>query len=433
MSSRNSNSGSGKLRRKCVLMLLENSAYSEDGRVRCEANSLVAAGYQVTVIGPAADGERWYEVFDGVAAYQFPPPFVANGILGYLLEYSYTLSIIAALTLWVAVRRGFDVVHAHNPPDFLVLIGGFWRLFGKRFVFDQHDLAPDMYLSRFDPSGNRVLHRVLLCFERFSCRWADHVIATNESCKKVQMERGGIPASRITIVRNGPEPWHLQRFEPDDSLRNGAPNVFGYVGIMGRQDGVDYLLRALHILRHVHQRSDWRCILIGKGPAMESLRQLVEQLEIAEKVYFTGWVDYEKVPRYLAATDICVVPDPSNSYNDRSTIVKLMEYMAQAKPVVAFDLPEHRVTAGETALYARPNDEADFARQILRLMDDSTLRKRLGEAGRCRIAEQLSWQRQEAYLLEAYRSLDRGARVPAEAAEHPELASIKSQGLVSRR
>lgn len=416
----------GYRRGKRVLMLLENSAYSDDGRVRCEANSLAAAGYRVIVIGPAAEGERWFEQFGDVAGYQFPPPPMANGLFGYIFEYAYTLSIIAAMTLWIAVRRGFDVIHAHNPPDFLVVIGGFWRLFGKQFIFDQHDLAPDMYLSRFTQPGNRILHRILVMFERLSCRWADHVIATNDSYKRLQIERYGIAANRITVVRNGPEPWHLNRIQPDDALRGGAANVFGYVGMMGQQDGIDYLLRSLGILRHEYRRTDWRCLLIGKGPAMGALQQLAAQLQISDQVHFTGMVDYEQVPRYIAATDICVVPDPSNEYNNHSTLVKIMEYMAQAKPVVAFDLPEHRVTAGDTALYAKPNEERDFAEQLLRLMDDPKLRRSLGEAGRERVIDSLTWEHQKSHLLDAYRSLDRDARVRnREPAERRELATVE--------
>jgi glycosyltransferase involved in cell wall biosynthesis len=407
-----------------VLMLLENAAYSEDGRVRCEANSLAAAGYDVTVIGPAAKGEGWFEQFGGVAGYQFPPPPMANGLIGYFVEYAYALSVMFALTLWVALRRGFDVVHAHNPPDFLVIIGGFWRLFGKRFVYDQHDLAPDMYKTRFTHPPNRALLGMLEFFERLSCRWADQVIAVNDSYKQQQIKRSRIPAGRITVVRNGPEPWHLNQFQPDESLRGGASIVFGYVGMMGKQDGIDYLLRALGILLSEHNRSDWRCVLIGKGPAMDELQRLAADIGIAEKVHFTGWVDYEQVPRYIAATDICVVPDPSNEYNDHSTIVKVMEYMAQAKPVVAFDLPEHRVTAADTALYARANDEQDFARQLLRLMDDPNLRQSLGSAGRQRVMQSLTWSHQEEHLLAAYRSLEPvGLAYCSDSPEHRELAA----------
>lgn len=415
-------------RRKRVLMLIENGAYSEDGRVRCEANSLCAAGYQVTVIGPWSKGEGWYEKFGQVVTYQYPPPPSADGIVGYVVEYAYALTLMGTLSVWVALRRGFDVVHAHNPPDFLVVIAGFWRLFGKQFIFDQHDLSPDMYLSRFSQPGNKILHRVLLMFERLSCRWADHVIATNESAKRIQMVRSGIPDARITIVRNGPEPWHMQRFEPNNTLRGDASILIGYVGIMGQQDGVDYLLRALHILQQELNESDWRCMLIGKGREVDVLKQEAMKLNIADKVLFTGWVDYERVPSYLAATDICVVPDPSNEYNDRSTIVKLMEYMAQAKPVVAFDLPEHRVTAGDTALYAQPNDERDFAHQLQRLIKDADLRQELGEAGRRRVVENFTWERQEANLLSAYRSLDgdRESSLDEEAPEQRELATAES-------
>lgn len=391
-----------------VLMLLENGAYSDDGRVRCEATSLAAAGYRVTVIGPAGRGEGWFEQFGPITAYQFPTPPMANSFLGYLVEYGYAVTMIAVLTAWVALRRGFDVVHAHNPPDFLVLIGGFWRLFGKKFIFDQHDISPDMYMSRFSEPGNRIIHRLLLFFERLSCRWANHTIATNDSYKRLQVERCGIPAKRVTVVRNGPEAWHLQEFEPELSIRGEAPNVIGYVGVMGHQDGIDYLLRALSILRHDFGRSDWRCVIMGSGHAMDELQCLAKELGIADVVTFTGWIDYEKVPRHIAATDICVVPDPSNDYNDRSTIVKLMEYMAQAKPVVAFDLPEHRVTAGDTALYAKPNDEREFARHLLRLMEDRELRQQLGAAGRQRLLENFTWNHQESRLLEAYRSLDHG-------------------------
>lgn len=411
---------------KRVLMLLENCPYSEDGRVRCEANSLAAAGYKVAVICPWAAGERWHHKFDNVLTYQYPPPPSASGLVGYFFEYTYTFAATALLTVWIAVRGGFDVVHAHNPPDFFVLIGGFWRLLGKRFVFDQHDLASDLYLFRFSRPANQLVHRLLLVFERLSCRWADHVIVTNDSYKRIQIERSGIPASSITVVRNGPEPWHLEHFEPDASLRGNAQIVIGYVGAMGHQDGIDYLLRALHILRREFSRSDWRCLLIGNGDAMDELKEVAMDLDIADKLHFTGWVDYEKVPQYIAATDICVVPDPSNIYSNRSTIVKVMEYMAQAKPIVAFDLPEHRVTAGDTALYATPNDERDFANQIVRLMDDAALRREMGEAGRRRVTERFTWKCQEANLLDAYRRLDFGARAHNhEPAEHRDLASIK--------
>lgn len=388
-----------------VLMLLENCAYSTDGRVQREANSLAAAGYRVTVICPKRRGERRRETFGSVVAYQYPPPPSANGVIGYVIEYGYALVATAIISLWVAFRQGFDVVHTHNPPDIFVLITGIYRLFGKRIVFDHHDLAADMYRARFTGPGNPLIHRALLFFERMSCRWAHHVITTNESYKQVDIERAGIPASRITVVRNGPESQRLKLFESNSSRRDDPRIVIGYVGVMGYQDGVDYLLRALHLLKFELGRTDWRSVLIGSGDAMESLKQTALDLEIADQIHFTGWVEYEKVPPFIGETDICVAPDPSTFYNDRSTLIKVMEYMGQAKPVVAFDLPENRVTAGDTALYATANDERDLSRNILRLMDDAGLRQSLGQAGRRRVLEQFTWKHQEPHLLEAYRCM----------------------------
>lgn len=388
-----------------ILMLLENCAYSADGRVRCEANSLAAAGYQVTVIGPKRRGDHWCETFGSVVAYQYPAPPDVNGALGYVFEYGYSLAAMALLSLWVLFRRGFDVIHAHNPPDVLVLIALAYRPFGKRFVFDHHDLSPDMYLARFATPGNPLIHRCLMYFERLSCRSADLVIATNESYKQVQIRRIGIPESRIAVVRNGPESWHLQTYSSVPGLRDDSRFLIGYVGVMGNQDGVDYLLRALQHLKHELHRDDWRCVLVGAGNALDELQSLAAKLGIAENLVFTGWLDYEKVPRYIASCDICVAPDPSTAYNNRSTVIKVMEYMAQSKPVVAFDLTETRVTAGDAALYAQPNDVQDFARQIAHLMDNPDLRAEIGRVGRLRITTNLSWEHQERRLLDAYRRL----------------------------
>jgi glycosyltransferase involved in cell wall biosynthesis len=286
-----------------------------------------------------------------------------------------------------------------------VLIGGFWKLFGKRFIFDQHDLAPEMYWARFAGKGNRFLHQALLFFERLSCRWADQVIVANESSRRLVVARTGVRPGKVAVVRNGPEACHLQLSEPIMSLCHDPRAVIGYVGVMGHQDGVDYLLRALAQLRRDLGRSDWRCVLVGDGETVPALKKLTVELGISGHVHFTGWLDYRDVPRYIAAMDICVAPDPSNEYSDRSTIIKLMEYMAQAKPIVAFDLPEHRVTAKGSALFASANNELDFARQIARLMDDTGLRQQLGQAGRARAASTLAWSQQEAVLIGAYEKI----------------------------
>lgn len=389
---------------KRVLMLLENSPYTQDGRVRREANALVAAGYRVTVIGRALPGQRWSEVFDGVRVYQFPAPPEANGFLGYLWEYSYAMAAIFLISLFVFFSEDFDVVHAHCPPDTLVLIGGFYKLLGKRFVYDHHDLSPELYYARFGGEGNRLIYYALLLFEKLACRLADRIIATNQSYKTVEMQRGRIPEERITIVRNGPELKEFKAVEPFPDLQQQGKGktILGYVGEMGFQDGVDYLLRALNHLVCDLGRTDFFCVLVGAGDAWSQLKALTEQLGLSNNVLFTGWVEYKDVVRYLSAADICVVPDPSNSYNDRSTMIKIMEYMALKKAVVAFDLPEHRFTAQSAAIYVRPNDELEFARALAQLMDDPKRRHEMGRLGRERIETQLAWTYQAEQLLAAY-------------------------------
>lgn len=391
-----------------VLMLLENGPYPQDSRVRLEARSLAAAGYRVSVICPSARGQPYREMLDGVHVYRFPAPPPANGFLGYLWEYGYSMVATFVLSLLIFLYEGFDVLHAHCPPDTFVFIAAFYKLFGKRFVYDHHDLAPELYCARFGDSGNRLVYQALVLLEKLSCRFADHVIAANQSYKTVEMQRGRVPDERITIVRNGPDLNGLRLAKPDPGLRQEEKTIIGYVGVMGTQDGVDYLLRALQYLVYDLGRTDSFCVLVGAGDALPGLRSLTEQLRLADYVLFTGWVEYTEVARYLGAVDICVAPEPSNAYNDRSTAIKMMEYMAFGKPIVAFDLPEHRFTAQEAAVYARPNDELDFAQQIASLMDDPERCKEMGQTGRERIETELAWSYQEKCLLEAYAAINLG-------------------------
>lgn len=390
---------------KRILMLLENSPYTEDGRVRREAQALRAAGYQLSVICPAAAGQGWHAVCDGVEVYQYPDLQLSSGFVGYVWEYAYALAMMSLLSVWVLLRRGFDVLHTHNPPDLCVVIAAGYKLFGKRFVFDHHDLAPEMYRARFGSRAKRGVYASLVWFEKLSCQLADHVIATNHSYKTMEMERGGVPATRISIVRNGPELERLQPTEPHPDVaayQSQGKTVIGFVGEMGVQDGVEHLLHALHHLAHELQRTDWVAVLVGTGDTVPQLKALAQQLGLAEQIMFTGFVGYAEVVRYLSGMHICVSPDPSNPYNDRSTMVKIMEYMAMGKPIVAFDLPEHRVSAGDAAVYVQPNDTAAFARALVGLMDDGARRQQMGHGGRRRVEEQLAWPYSIPQLLQVY-------------------------------
>jgi glycosyltransferase involved in cell wall biosynthesis len=388
-----------------VLMLLENQPYPQDVRVRREAAALTAAGYKVSVICPAACGQPFRETLKGVHVYRFVSAPPANSLLGYLWEYGCSMVATFVLSLVVFFSEGFDVVHAHNPPDTFVFIAALYKLFGKRFVFDHHDLSPEMYIARFPDGGSRLVYNVLVFLEKFTCRLADHVIATNESYKKVEMERGRVPETRITIVRNGIELHGLRPIEPDRALRQMGKTIIGYVGVMGFQDGIDYLLRALHHLVYDLGKTDVYCILIGAGDAWAESKILARELGLEAYVRFTGQMSTDEFLPYLSAADICVDPAPSNPYNDCSTMFKMMEYMALAKPIVAFDLPEHRFTAQQAAVYVSPNDVAAFARTLAQLMDNPLRRQEHGAFGKRRIQTQLAWEFSLRSLLVVYHAV----------------------------
>lgn len=389
-----------------ILMLLENSPYPQDDRVRREASALVAAGHEVTVIAPAWKQSLGIAEVDGVRVLRFPLPPDRDGIIGYVLEYGSAMVGAFVLSLFAAVRGGFDVIHSHNPPDLFVFIAMLFRPFGKRFVFDHHDLSPEMYAARFGESTRPLVVRVLRRLERLSFKMADWVISTNDSYRDIAIERGGVDPARVTVVRNGPDPTRVRLVEPDPGLRARAGTLIGYVGEMNNQDGVDYLIRALHLLETELRVSDFLAVIIGRGSAVPDLERLTTSLGLADKVWFTGWISDEDYVRYMSTADICVVPDPKNDFTDRSTMIKVMEYMALGKPVVAFDLTEHRRTAGNAAFYAPANDELAFARALAELIEDPERRRRMGEEGRQAVAERLAWAHQAPHLLEAYERLE---------------------------
>lgn len=385
-----------------VLMILENCSYQRDARVSKEARALTENGYVVSVISPEAG--RWPHrmQIDGVTIYGFPSLTFFHGAFGYLLEYAYATLAIAILTAYVWLTRGFDIVHIANPPDCIVPVTAIYKIAGKRIVYDQHDLAPELYLARFSRSSGLLL-KLQFRLESLSYKLADHVIVPNESYRRIAMSRGGLPEGDITVVRNGPELERLRGLRADAALRGKSAHIIAFAGITGYQDGLEYLCRALQSLRCDLGRSDFLCIVIGDGDALMDIKKLAHELAIEENILFLGWVaDLDLYFRYLATADICVSPEPSNSYNDRSTFVKIMEYMLVGKPVVAFDLPESRFSAEDAALYASPNQYQEFAARLAVLMDDEGLRRSMGEQGRRRIEARLAWQYSIPDLIGAY-------------------------------
>jgi glycosyltransferase involved in cell wall biosynthesis len=384
-----------------VLLLVENNGYPRDFRVRREAEALRDAGYRVSVICPREGGEPWTECHAGIDVYRFPAPPGGRGALSYALEFGYATLAMLVLALWVALRRGVDVVHAANPPDTLFVIGAAFRLLGKRFVFDHHDLAPEVYLSRFERARPGLVHACLRLMERCSYAVADVVIATNESYRRRAIETGGKRPDKVFVVRNGP-PLSYQSLAPPGELAPPGSYLIGYVGTIGPQDGVDRLMRAVDHIVHSLGRDDVHAIVIGDGDALAQVRRLAAALRIERHLSFTGWLPEREARRCLSAAHVCVQPDPSGPLNDKSTMNKLMEYMALGKPTVAFDLEETRYSAQEAAVYVPSNDERRFAETIVWLLDNPQLRQRMGEFGRRRVRAALAWEYSVPELLRAY-------------------------------
>lgn len=383
-----------------ALILVENLSVPFDRRVWQESTTLRDAGWDVHVICPQGtkrDTEPQVEI-DGVKIYRYPLRAATGGPLGYVQEYGSALRH----TFRLARRIGpVDVVHACNPPDLLFLVARMLKRQGARFVFDQHDLVPELYLSRFD-RGKDFLYRAVCRLERLTYQAADVVIATNESYREVAISRGGKKPEEVFVVRSAPAVERFHQVPLEESIKRGKPHLLCYLGVMGPQDGVDYALRSLARLRDDLGRTDWHAVFVGGGDTFEDMVTFSRELGLSDSVEFTGRIPDEDLLRYLSAADVCLAPDPLNPLNDVSTMNKIMEYMAMARPIVSFDLREARVSAGDAAVYAPANDESEFAKLIARLLDDPQERRRMGETGKARVTGPLSWERSRTALLAAY-------------------------------
>lgn len=387
-----------------VLMLVENLPVPFDRRVWQEACALRDAGYVVSVICPTGHGcESRFESLEGIDIHRYRLPLEAQGATGYAIEYGAALFHSAVLAWRVFFGRGFDVIHACNPPDLFFVIGGFFKLLGKRYVFDHHDLCPELYEAKF---GRRdAFHRLLLKLERLNFGMADISLATNQTYRRVAIERGRMQPRQVFVVRSGPSLARMQLLAPDENLKHGRRYLVGYVGVMGRQEGIDCLLRAVrHIVLDL-KRTDIHFGLVGGGTSLEEMKQLAVQLGIADYVTFTGRVSDPQMLALLNTADLCVNPDRANDLNNNSTMNKIMEYMALGKPIVQFDLKEGRYSAQRASLYARRNDIRDFAAKVVELADDPVRRAEMGRFGRMRIESELEWRYEIPHLLAAYDTL----------------------------
>ena len=402
-----------------VHIIVQNLPVPFDRRVWLECQSLTRAGYGVSVVCPKGPGDPSYEVIDGVTIYKYDAPKTGRGRAAFFREYLHSFLATAWLTTRAWRRHRFDVLQACNPPDIFWPIALVLRLAGVRFVFDHHDLCPELFESKF---GTRSpLYWALRVLEWCTFRSAHKVIATNDSYRAIAIERGGKRPEEVTVVRTGPDPGRLRPGAPDPALRRGREHLVVYLGVMGPQDGVDLAVRTAERVVHQRHRTDISFTFIGGGESYEDVVALVHDLDLEEYVSMPGRLPDHEVAALLSTADVGLCPDPKNPLNDLSTMNKTMEYMAFGLAVVAFDLVETRVSAADAAVYARPNEVDGFVRLLLELVDDAPRRASMGGRGRQRIEDTLAWSHQERRYIESYESLV--GRPPAPEASALSVAS----------
>ena len=384
-----------------ILIIVENLPVPFDRRVWLEARTLRAAGADVAVICPTGKGfDARYEYLEGIHIYRHPLPFEAKGALGYLVEYGSALFWESLLAWKVFFRHGFDVIHGCNPPDLIFLVALQFRPFGRRFLFDHHDINPELYEAKFGKRG--FFWRLMLLLERLTFATASVSIATNESYRRIALERGKMPAEDVFIVRSGPDLTRVKPVAPNLVWKNGRDHLVAYVGVMGDQEGIDLLLASVDHLVHKKQRADIQLVLVGGGSSLPALREMSARMGLSDYVTFTGRAPDDALFEILSTADVCVNPDRVTPMNDKSTMNKILEYMAFGKPIVQYELTEGRYSAADSALYAQPNDPIDFATQIENLLADPKLRARMGAIGHDRVVRLFAWPHQTGPLVGAY-------------------------------
>lgn len=390
-----------------VLIVVENLPVPFDRRVWMEARTLAAAGARVSVICPTGKGheERHWEA-EGIRVYRHPLPLDASGAMGYLLEYGAALVWETWLALRIKISRGFHVIHGCNPPDLIFLVALPFKLLGVRYLFDHHDINPELYEAKFGKRG--FFWKLMRLFERLTFASARVSIATNESYRSIAIDRGRMAPEDVFIVRSGPDLSRLERLPENPAWRKGRRYMVGYVGVMGDQEGIDLLLEAVAHLVKAKGREDIQFCLVGGGPSLDKLQRQSEEMGLSDFVTFTGRAPDHDLFEILSTADVCVNPDRVNEMNDKSTMNKILEYMAFEKPIVQFDVTEGRYSAQEASLYARSNDPMDMADKIGELLDDEPRRARMGRYGRARVEAEMSWPHQVPALIAAYQRIWKG-------------------------
>lgn len=393
---------------KKILIIVENLPVPFDTRVWQEATTLVANGYTVSVICPKGKGYgAENEVINGVHIFRHDLPKEGRGIFGYFKEYYWALREERRLAKKVYKTIGFSVIQGCNPPDNIYLVARAFRKYGVRYVFDHHDCCPELFEAKFGLSSriSRLLYKSQVFFERQTYRHCDFAFVTNESYRKIAIERGGMNPDRVMVLRSGPDLNRLIILPPKHSLKRGKKYMIGYLGVIGQQEGIEYILDAAKYLREHKQRDDIFWGIVGGGPHLESVKKKCVAMGLNDCIEFTGRVSDEVMLEYLNTADVCVNSDSYNSMNDKSTMNKVLEYMTLAKPIVQFMLTEGYYSAQEASLYAERNNAIDMAEKIVGLLEDSEIRRTMGEFGRSRIINELCWEHTSKALLKGYEKI----------------------------
>jgi len=387
---------------KHVLVVIENLPAPFDRRVWQEASTLKKNGADVSIICPKMKGyNKSYEVIDGIEIYRHPLPFEANGALGYLLEYSAAVFWEFFLSCKIYRKKRFHVIHGCNPPDLIFLTALFFKLFGVKYVFDHHDINPELYIAKF--SRRDFFYKLMIQLEKWTFKTADYSIATNESYKEIAIRRGGMDPKKVQVVRSGPSLKRLRLLPPTKMHKNGKKYLIGYVGVIGEQEGLDILLESAKYIKTF--RNDVQFGIVGGGTDLEKIKRLTTEMGLDDIFRFYGRVSDQKLVEVLNTADVCVNPDKPSEMNNFSTMNKIMEYMALKKPIVQFDLKEGRASSLGASLYAKHNDIEDFANKICYLLDNDEVRLTMGKFGYHRVLNELSWSYEERNLISIYKKV----------------------------
>lgn len=385
-----------------ILIVVENLPVPFDTRVWQEATTLVENGYVVSVICPKGKGyDKEYEYINGVHIYRHDLPTEGNGALGYAREYYVALREEYRLAKKVYKERGFHVIHGCNPPDDIYMVAKKFRKYGVDYVFDHHDICPELFEAKFGKKSG-LLYKSQLWLEANTYKNCKFAFVTNESYKKIAIERGGMKPEDVFVLRSGPKLERLKIQAPNEKIKGGRKFMVGYLGVIGQQEGIEYMLQAADYIRHTVKRDNIFWGIVGGGPHLDAMREMCKKMGLDDIVEFTGRVPDDKMLEYLNTADVCVNSDKYNSMNDKSTMNKVLEYMALGKPIVQFELTEGRYSAREASLYAEPNNAQDMAVKILELLDNPEMRRKMSEYGRSRIINELSWEHTSKVLLNGY-------------------------------